>query len=314
MTKIKFILYTFVIFFINLAIVNAAQPNWINNSDEECAKNEICATGSGTSSSLSKAEARNNILRYFEISINSKFSSTISSNEETVKNFTSDDLEELSEGILKGVKIKFSYKDEDAREFFAFAVLNKDIATKEVKDDIEKLDSKMKLLIAEKNIKYTKQLEKLYVKRSELNKRYLILTGNMIPEVVKYEDIFRIKKAKSENGLIFFVEISSDNEKDAADYLANSLLDNGAVITLNEKDANRIVHLTLRRTDMYLKVDGFVKQKYSLKIESKGMSGKTEASLYEEFIETGRDDKQIRDLVDIKIKDYILDNIGSLLQ
>jgi len=316
MKRTKFVFCILFLYFFNFNLANAKdeQPAWVNNSDIGCSAEEICANGTGTSSSLAKAEARNNILRYFETNIKSNFSSSINSNEEDiVRSFNSDDIEELSEGILKGVKIKYNYKDEDG--FYSYAVLDKNIAIKEVDNDLNELDSKMKLLISENNIKYAKQLEKLYAKRTELNKRYLVLTGNLKPEIIRYEDIFKIKKIKSENNLIFYVnEVLNDNEKDVSDYISNNLLDNGATITLKREDANRILTITLRRTELYLKVDGFIKQKYSLKIESVDSFGKTKTSLYKEFIETGRDKEQTKEQADVEIKDYVLDNIGSLLQ
>ncbi len=301
----------FVAAFSNYAFA-AKRPDWVNDMEKDCFKNEICATGSGTSPNMAKTDARNNILKYFETNINSKFKSSLSTDEVEEKSFKSEDLEEVSEGILKGVKIRNTY--DDGKEFYAFAVLDKDVATKEIKSDIEKADAKMKLLVAENNIKYNKQLEKLYIKREELNKRYLVLTGNMIPEVVKYEDIFAAKKKSGELSLSYYIAPSEDYEQQVSDYLTSVLIENGAKVINDEKGANRFVMVTVNRVKMHLNVDGFIKQMYVLKIEVTNSSAEAVASLYQEFTETGRSEVQIKEIVNMRIKDYINENIDQLLQ
>lgn len=312
MKKITCIIFLFFITIFSNYAFAAKKPNWISNTEKDCFKNEICATGSGTSPNMAKTDARNNILKYFETNINSKFKSSLSTNEVEEKSFKSEDLEEISEGILKGVKIRSTYDDE--KEFYAFAVLDKDVATKEIKNDIEKADAKMKLLIAENNIKYNKQLEKLYIKREELNKRYLVLTGNMIPEVVKYEDIFAAKKKSGELSLSYYIAPSEDYEQQISDYLANVLIENGAKVINNEKDANRFVMVTLNKVKMHLNVDGFMKEMYVLKVEVTNSSAEAVASLYQEFTDTGRSEAQIKEILNMRIKDYISENIDQILQ
>ena len=288
------------------------KPSWIDDTEKNCAKTEICATGSGTTQSMAKTDARNNILKYFETSINSKFESSLSTDEVEEKSFKSENLEEVSNGILKGVKIKNTYNN--GSEFYAFAVLDKTVVAKEIKSDIEKTDAKMKLLVAENNIKYNKQLEKLYTKREELNKRYLVLTGNMIPEVVKYEDIFTAKKKSGELSLSYYITPSKDYEQQIGDYLASVLIENGAKVINNEKKANRFVVISIGKEKMHLNVSGFVKQMYTLKIEITNSSNENVASLYQEFIDTGRSEAQIKEIVNMKIKEYISQNIEQILQ
>ena len=290
----------------------AKRPDWIVDPSKKCTKNEICASGSGTSPNMAKTDARNNILKYFETNVSSKFTSSISTDEVNTKYFKSDDMEEISSGILKGVSIKNTY--DDGKDFYAFAVLDKNIAIKEVKNDIDKIDSKMKLLISENNIKYNKQLENLYAKRDALNKRYLILTGNMIPDVVKYDDIFQAKKKSGELALTYYIEPSNGYDQQVSDYLSSVLLDNGAKITNNEKDANRIVLVKITKNDLHMKVSGFIKQMYVLKIEVSNIHGETISSLYNEFSEAGRSEAQIKEIVNMNIKDYIDSNIEQILQ
>lgn len=311
MKKSISIIILIMVFFTNCAFATK-KPDWINNVEKDCFKNEICATGSGTSPNMAKTDARNNILKYFETNINSKFTSSLSTNEIEEKSFKAEDLEEISSGILKGVKIRNAY--DDGKDFYAFAVLDKNIATREIESDIKKTDSKMKLLLSENNVRYNKELEKLYIKREELNKRYLILTGNMIPEVVKYEDIFVAKKKSGELSFTYYILPSSGFEYQVASYLKDVILESGAKITDNKKDANRFIQISIDNEKMYLNVSGFEKEMYVLEIEVLNSSSEILASLNNEFVETGRNKRQIKEIVNIKIKEFIDNNIEKILQ
>jgi len=301
----------FLITFINFAFA-AKKPDWLVDIDKNCSKSEICAVGSGTSPNMAKTDARNNILKYFETNINSKFTSSLSTDEISEKSFKSEDTEEVANGILKGVKIRNTY--DDGKEFYALAVLNKTVAVKEVRSDIDKIDERMKLLVAENSIKYNSQLEKLYTKRGELNKRYLILTGNMIPDVVSYEEIFAAKKNGGELSLNYYVTPLDGYGQQISNYLASILLENGAKITNDKNSANRIVNVSIDITDLYLNVDGFKKQMYSLKIISSNKSSEVIGDLYQDFVETGRSETQIKEIINMRIKDYIKENVEYLLQ
>lgn len=309
----KFLTLFSIVFFSSNSFAAKKTPDWVNNVDKECSKNEICAIGNGDTMNMARTDARNNILKYFETSVNARFKSSLSTDEKTIDSSKSEDLEEVSNGILKGVKIKTTYGE--GSDYYALATLNKDVAIKEIKSDIDKADNKMKLLLAENNIKYNRQLEKLYNQRDALNKRYLVLTGNMVPEVVKYEDIFKVKKTSGELSLKYYIENTSDNfSHSIASYLSSILVENGAKIANAEKNANRIVQVTINKTNLHLNIEGFIKQMYSLQIDIYTTSGNVVSSIYEEFTETGRSEAQIKESISSKIKDYINENIELLLQ
>ena len=308
--KRNYLLSLLIILFSVSLCYAASEPEWINHPYKSCMNNEICASGDSKTLSGAKTDARNNILKYFETNVKSTFKSSLSSDEETVNQFTSEDLEELSSGILKGVKIKETFQNKD--EYFAFAVLNKTVAGKELVNDINKLDSKMKLLLAEKNPKYNKQLEKCYQKREELNKKYLILTGGMIPEGVKYEDIFKNKKIIGSS--LYYIEVKNNDLNDSTNYLKGVIVDNNFKITKDKTQANRFIILSVDKKNMYLNVEGFVKQKYSLTMKILDKSGKEIKVFTEDFVDTGRSENQIRDSINIQIKRYFDDNLEEILE
>ena len=144
----KNICFFIVCFFCCFNLHAKSEPDWIRYPYKECEKNQICASGSGDTLNLAKADARNNILKYFKTEIKSSFKSSLFSDETEVKALNSDEINESSEGILKATEIKETYFDKSG--FYAFAVLNKDVLQKEILADIRSLDLKMEILLSEK--------------------------------------------------------------------------------------------------------------------------------------------------------------------
>lgn len=310
MKKIGFLIVP--LYFSLVSFVFAAKkPAWINNPAGSCSKDEICATGSGASPNIAKTDARNNILKYFETNISSEFNSSLEANDDYSKSFSSEDNREVSEGILKGVEITENY--DDGVLYYSFAVLDKKVAVKEIRSDIEKIDARMQLLLDENGVRYNKQLENLYLKRDNLNKKYLVLTGELMPDVVEYGDIFKAKKSSIDSSLVYYILPSNGYEQQVNDYLASLLSEYDIQTTNNKNEANRIIILTINKTDLHMNVKGFIKQMYILKIENSNRNGEVVSTLYKEFSEAGRSEDQIRELVNMKIKDYIAENIENLI-
>ena len=306
MKKLSILYFTFFIFSQTFAIEN---PSWIADIDSYCSKDEICAVGSAGSLNMAKVDARKNILKYFETHINSSFISSISSDGNTYKEFTQEDLEDLSQGVLKGVKITKTF--DDGNNFYALAVLDKKIAVKEIKNDIDKIDSQMQVLL--QNNKLSK-LEKLYIKRDSINKKYLLLTGTLIPDKISYTDIFN-KKIKKVSNLSFYIQASSDFEKQIKNY-TNSLLLNDDFTVLDEiNNANRIIIINIFKRDITINVKGFIKETYYLNIKTIDSNTKNIISnLYGEFTDTGRNSSQIQDIVKVKMQYFIEKNLNELLR
>ena len=315
MRKVNFIISFLVVVLFSGCSSSTKQPQrplWITDTSKECIKNQICAVGSGSNVSLAKIDARNNILKYFETNVSSNFKSTLSSNEVKSDSYKSDDVQEVSSGILKGVEIIKTYNE--GGEHYAFAILNKDITIRDLRSDLDRLDIRMKLLISENNPKYNKELENLYLKREQLNKRYLILTGYLLPDVVKYEDIFKIKKSKNISLLVYYITSSNSNSEKLSPILSSVILDNDANVVSSQEQSNRVADISIERIKMPLNIDGFVKYKYSLTIKVKKTSGGVVAVLVNDFIETGRSESQSADSAYISMKKFINENIETILK
>lgn len=308
MKKIIKVCFVFILCGKTFALDNL--PEWVNDTNTVCSKNEICVIGSGDTLELAQANARKNISKYFETKIDAKFISSISSDENNVEQYSSSEVQETTQNKLKGVEITKTYFD--GSEFYALATLDKILVIKDIKNNIDKIDSQMEILMNKANCNVS-QLEELYKAREELNNQYLLLSGGIIPEKISYKQILDKKNQNTE--LSFYIETNTDFEKDIKNYLSNILLSNGFTLSNDKTKADRIISLDISKKEIQINVKGFIKEEYSLNIKNiDTMNYNTVAILYEEFIDTGRSTSQIRDIMKVKIQYFIDQNLNKILE
>ena len=308
MKKIIKICFVFILCSKTFALDNL--PEWVSDVDITCPKNKICVVGSGDTLELAQTNARKNISKYFETKIDAKFISSISSDENNVEQYSSSEVQETTQNTLKGVEISKTYFD--GSEFYALATLDKILVIKDIKNNIDKIDSQMEILMNKVNCNVN-QLEELYKAREELNNQYLLLTGTIIPEKISYKQILDKKNKNTE--LSFYIEAYSSFEKDIKNYLSNILLSNGFTLSNDKTKADRIISLDISKKEIQINVKGFIKEEYSLNIKSiDTMNYNTVAILYEEFIDTGRSTSQIQDIMKVKIQYFINENLNKILE
>jgi hypothetical protein len=189
-------------------------------------------------------------------------------------------------------------------------VLDKAKVATELEHEIDNLDDKMQVLLEDGSAGV--QLEKMYLKREELNKKYLFLTGKSITPKVKYGDVF--KKTKSNKKLSFYISFP---QKEYAPALNNRLVkaitDNGYVVSSDIERAGRVLKVSVLPEEQYMNVAGFVKYKVNFKIETKGGS-KTLGTIAESYTETGRSAEQIYSKTADQFSGYLEENIQTVLK
>jgi hypothetical protein len=291
----------------------AKTPDWVDKTDGVCSSDDICAVGSGDSLNSAKSDARANILKYFETNINSKFQSNLTLNNEEIKELDFDDLSETANGIIKGIKITQTHND--GKIFYALAVLNKKKAGNEIKFDMEKLDAKMQTLLEDGSPSTALQLEKMFSKREEMNKKHLFLTDKSIPEKVKYKDVY---ENKSVNRLSFYISLEGEGLpagelSGLKNKLSSIITDSGNGISKNAETADRILYGEVILAEEYVKVEGFKKLRVMFRLESKN-DGASVGVLENEYVETGRDLDQISRKTFRQFNDYLERNYQNLLK
>ncbi len=294
------------------SVANAKDPKWVKNTSKGCRKSELCAVGEGESLSRAKRAARLAIAKIFSTQINSKFKESISSNNSVMDEKTSDEIEEITSAALEGVEIKKTHETKIG--YYALAAMNKRKAAKSFRREISKLDDKMKVLMADSSNSSKMKVEPLYIKREELNKRVEFLTGMEVPSVVSYEDVFKGKKEASAN-MVVHIYLDEQEPKDIEAALSKALSRKGYKTSsgrVRNKKSTHIVTGEYVAEKQYLKVEGFEKYKFLLKIKASTAKRVESGAMSFSVIEMGRNYSQAMAKALPKVKEYIKTNIDKL--
>ncbi|MDR3290376.1 MAG: LPP20 family lipoprotein [Rickettsiales bacterium] len=299
-----------IVFILLLSNVFADVPDWVSDKGKECSNSEVCAIGTGDTLNEAKRDARANILKYFEANINTNFKNEITESGDDVKTKSSFNIGENAEGILNGVDIKKTYNEK--KTSYALAVLDKTKISNILKNDIEKLDTKIELLLEEKGAINYPQLEILYKRRESLNKQYMFLNDKGIPEKVKYAQIFKTKNNIGKLG--YYLKIEGKSSNGLKNVLKSIIVQAGGKIVSNLNAAERVIIGEVKEREQYIKVDGFVKYIVEYSLESKTKDGVSQSVLTQEYEEIGRNFNHILSKTDEKFKDYLKNDYFELLK
>lgn len=307
MKIINFYLYTLLI---NVFLIGSvyALPKWVNDPKLECKEENICAVGIGKSYNLAISDAKNNIQKYFETKISSSFRNELINNNDNVKEYSSEFINEETLGVLKGVEVVKTFNNN--KIFYVLASLDKTKMINEVKTDIQSIDEKMLVLVNEATVSSIKKLEKMFSQREELNKKYLFLTNTKIPEIVKYEDIIDKKNKNKKNSVNYYVDV--DNS-DVRVLLNNLITENAGSIVNNSINANIVIKGKITTKKEFLQVSGF--EKHSITVEISSIrDGKIINTLTKKETDTGVSYEQVYSKCINRISNYITENFINLIE
>ena len=308
MKIINFYLYTLLI---NVFLIGSvyALPKWVNDPKLECKEENICAVGIGNNYNLAISDAKNNIQKYFETKISSSFrNELINNNDNNIKEYSNEFINEETLGVLKGVEVLKTYNKN--KMFYALVSLDKNKVINEVKNEIQSIDEKMLVLIDETSTISSKKLEKMFSQREELNKKYLFLTNTKIPEIVRYEDIINNKNRNKKNSINYYVDT---NNEDAKLLLNNLITESGGNITNKIEDAGITIKGKITTKKEFLQVNGF--EKYSVTMEVSSIKdGKIINTLTKKETDTGMSYTQVYSKCIKRISNYITENFINLIE
>lgn len=307
MKIINFYLYTLLV---SIYLINSvyALPKWVNNPKLECREENICAVGIGKNYNLAISDAKNNIQKYFETKISSSFRNELINNNDNIKEYSNEFINEETLGVLKGVEVLKTYNKN--KMFYALVSLDKNKVINEVKNEIQSIDEKMLVLIDETSTISSKKLEKMFSQREELNKKYLFLTNTKIPEIVRYEDIINNKNRNKKNSINYYVDT---NNEDAKLLLNNLITESGGNITNKIEDAGITIKGKITTKKEFLQVKGF--EKYSVTMEVSSIKdGKIINTLTKKETDTGMSYEQVYSKCMNRISNYITENFINLIE
>lgn len=307
MKIINFYLYTLLI---NVFLIGSvyALPKWVNDPKLECKEENICAVGIGNNYNLAISDAKNNIQKYFETKISSSFRNELINNNDNIKEYSNEFINEETLGVLKGVEVVKTFNKQGT--FYVLASLDKTKMINEVKTDMQSIDEKMLVLVNEATVSSIKKLEKMFSQREELNKKYLFLTNTKIPEIVKYEDIIDKKNKNKKNSVNYYVDV--DNS-DVRVLLNNLITENAGSIVNNSINANIVIKGKITTKKEFLQVSGF--EKHSITVEISSIrDGKIINTLTKKETDTGVSYEQVYSKCINRISNYITENFINLIE
>lgn len=287
-------------------------PTWVKNPQKSCKKHQFCTVGSAAGVKLAEADARAGIAKIFETKISSKFTQSISSQNDQVNQNMSEEIKEEVNDTIKGIEIKDSY--EGKLDVYVLAVLDKKKAAKGYKKEIEQIDEKMKVLVDDTSARSVRKAMKMYLKRETLNARYQFLSGRSIKSAVSYEKIFKKSKA-AVKGVKIFVSIREDEPKEIEALVVASLTEMGYKVFRGQKYKDRGTHQVTGEfipEKQFMKVEGWEKYKFILNLYGANAKGAKSGSLQFNTVMQGRSLKDSLAKAMPKVKEYLKENISDL--
>jgi hypothetical protein len=290
----------------------AKDPSWVKDPSRACKKSELCAVGEGVSINSANREARLGISKIFNTQIKSKFKTTLTSNNSFMSEQTTDEVEEVTNGIVEGVEIKKTHETKTG--YYAFAVLNKRKAANALKKEITKLDEKMKVLLSEGSNASKVKVEQIYLKREAFNKKVAFLTGFEVPSNLSYEEVFKARREAAAK-MVVHVFLNEEGVKHVEATLLEALSRIGYKTSsgnIKNKLSTHLVTGDYVAEKQHLNVDGFVKYRFLLKLKASTSRRVESGALTFSVVETGRSLAQAKENALPKVKEFISENIDKL--
>ena len=289
------------------------RPEWVNNPSKKCKKTDICSVGSGINREAANADAQLQLARIFDNKIAGSFSQKISSDNSHVSETSSEEITQNTEVILKGVTVIETF--DDGESVYLLASLNKSKSASMIKNDIEVLDQKIKDLTDNSKGLRQAEVQRLFEQRQILDQRHEFLAGRSIPHTHNLSEMTS-KRKREVASLITHVYLDEDEPKAIEQQLATLLSKNGLRITRGQvlnPSANFIVTGELSSEKQYLKVEGFEKYSFRLKISAKNASKRiSTGEIMLSTEETGRNFSQAHSKAISVFKDQLEEKLGEL--
>ncbi|MBT6325982.1 MAG: hypothetical protein HOJ35_08430 [Bdellovibrionales bacterium] len=284
-------------------------PEWVNNSEANCSKQQICAVGSGSGYMNASSTARAEIGKIFETEV--KSNQYVSTNSEGEEYFDST-LEEISEEILQGVIIKESYEDSKDGTIFALAALDKRMTAKLIRKKINELDEKISALYIEGTRASLNKILKIFKVRNKLNQRFHIVQGHFLKSKITTSQILEKKRVKAKNNILvkYSLSVPKSLHKELSLLIEKILLENDYQV-VNSK-SHFSLHGEITSNKLHMNVKGFQKYKLSFNITSKNKSGQKLGVLNFSQVKIGRSFEQASELFMNDLYSHLIENLVEL--
>jgi len=307
------------IFYISFAYSNP--PDWVREPIKFCPNTEICVLGSGETLEKATSMAREELAKVLKVKIigNTKFSSYSQQIREQevvegrVKENFNKGIEEFSEEILEGTFVKETYQNNNDKIFVLMA-LDKGKASLIAKDKLSLIDQNIEHLYQLGRRASLFEAIKIFPIREELDSRYQYLTGEEIPPKISLKELYNQKEKyfkKQTKVVLSFVDFK--NEEVLKGFIISKLLELGLVQVLNPNEKNSFeVKFFFSFKKSYFNVEGFEKYQFNFNAYSYNRNKIKIGMLNFSTDGIGRNFTQAKESAQVKIKQFLNDNINQL--
>lgn len=295
--------------FIGCSTVKTKMPAWVSESAKECDKTELCAIGEGNDREEARLRSLANLAKIFENKIESEFSTTLSSDNDELKEASEDSIREQTNVILEGAEIKKTHEENGA--YFSFATISKSKLSNLIRKDMGEIDNKIKALMKEKSVGSLTKIEQLLDARAPLERKLTFLNGASLMAPMSREQIKTEKQRRLEKIKLYFKSYG-EGVGDFKAALQEALTSNGFKLTESiQNDVTHRLELRLKIEKAHLNVKGFTKDNYRLKVEVADGTGTNISTVNFDYAESGRSKEQIKEKVLDKFKNDLIERFGE---
>ncbi len=289
------------------------EPVWLYAASDGCSSSEICAVGQGQNLAESDIHAKKAIAAIFSTKIDAEFTvskQSFSDKEyDELKESVQDTVTEQVNEVLKGVEIKEHFQKNEIH--FALASLDKRKVSRALTQELKRLDNELEHFMSLKRKVLIKKMTTLYYKREQLNEKLILINGGGINSPVRYSDIDGLKYLKNTKDIVkldLAPEVPSVLGKKVTEFFT----DLGYKIVSGNANFDYFVHVDYEGTQEYLKVKGFEKFLFTLKLEASNQDSKMIGTYIVKKSSIGRTENDAFVKVRSNMIEEIIQNIDKL--
>lgn len=281
--------------------ISAAKPAWIDSPAAGCLPSELCAVGSGGSLTAAQINARAALAKIFETNIRS----SVTTRADTASVRLDEVIMESADAVLKAVDVRRTY--DDGGNFYALAVLDRAEGAKNAREEMDRLDTRMEILLKEKNLPAAVRLEEAYDKRAAVNGRYRILSGKAYPEKITYEQAAAFKASLFKHRA---VAVTAPRGQDGLRRAVQEALSEAGYAVAGVPAQNiPEAAVSVTAEPQYMNVPGFVRYTFTFQITVPGKNKERSEAATASFSEAGRSYEQAYENAVAAFKDYLKTHI-----
>ena len=266
-----------------------AKPEWMTDVTKECKKSELCAVGMGESRLLAAASARANLAKIFSVKVDSKFSLTEFSDNQSVNSSSFENIVESTDLDLSGAEIVKTYRGDQYD--YALARIKKHVFARTIEKQMNEIADEINKHLDEEHIASVSFVEKQLISWRLLDRRREFLVGIRKSAPVSTKNLTRLRNSLTQ-GKKLAVNYDGMEKKRIHSFLKDYFSSLGYETTKSEKRATHLVQVDTSKKKANFNVSGFEKYHYTFNLRVLGSNKRVLGELSIETTQTGRDEGQ----------------------